>query len=111
VAGLDAGLVYNEFPTMGGRLMPPIKELFSVLYAKNPNKSDAWWRNLLENPTTVQFDHRVLVSPMVSTVVLTPLLTLLCAGNHHLRINLCSIFIFSQPIAPIAPSAVIEASH
>jgi len=23
VAGLDAGLVYNEFPTMGGRLVPP----------------------------------------------------------------------------------------
>ncbi|KZW03900.1 COX15-CtaA-domain-containing protein [Exidia glandulosa HHB12029] len=59
VAGLDAGLVYNEFPTMGGRLAPPTDELFSLNYAKNENKSDIW-RNMFENPTTVQFNHRVL---------------------------------------------------
>ncbi|KAI9430936.1 hypothetical protein H4582DRAFT_1885716, partial [Lactarius indigo] len=29
VAGLDAGLVYNEFPLMGGRLAPPLDELLS----------------------------------------------------------------------------------
>lgn len=62
MAGLDAGLVYNEFPLMGGRLAPPADELFSAEYAKNPDKSDKWWRNLFENPTTVQFDHRLLVS-------------------------------------------------
>ncbi|KAF9482035.1 electron transfer protein 1 [Pholiota conissans] len=60
VAGLDAGLLYNEFPLMGGRLAPPADELFSESYAKNPDKSDKWWRNIFENPTTVQFDHRVL---------------------------------------------------
>ncbi|EGO01577.1 hypothetical protein SERLA73DRAFT_176948 [Serpula lacrymans var. lacrymans S7.3] len=60
VAGLDAGLVYNEFPLMGGRLVPPTDELFSFAYAKNPDGSDVWWRNIFENPTTVQFDHRVL---------------------------------------------------
>lgn len=61
VAGLDAGLLYNEFPLMGGRLAPPADELFSTAYAKNADKSDTWWRNIFENPTTVQFDHRVLV--------------------------------------------------
>lgn len=61
VAGLDAGLVYNEFPLMGGRLVPPTDELFSLSYAKNADKFDLWWRNIFENPTTVQFDHRVLV--------------------------------------------------
>jgi len=61
VAGLDAGLLYNEFPLMGGRLAPPADELFSESYAKNSDKSDTWWRNIFENPTTVQFDHRVLV--------------------------------------------------
>jgi cytochrome c oxidase assembly protein subunit 15 len=61
VAGLDAGLLYNEFPLMGGRLAPPTDELFSENYAKNADKSDKWWRNVFENPTTVQFDHRVLV--------------------------------------------------
>lgn len=60
VAGLDAGLVYNEFPTMGGRLAPPRDELMNPAYAKKEDKSDLWWRNMLENPSTVQFNHRVL---------------------------------------------------
>jgi heme a synthase len=54
-------LVYNEFPLMGGRLVPPRDELFSATYAKHPDSSDSWWRNIFENPTTVQFDHRLLV--------------------------------------------------
>lgn len=62
VAGLDAGLLYNEFPLMGGRLAPPSNELFSPAYAKSADKSDLWWRNIFENPTTVQFDHRVLAT-------------------------------------------------
>jgi heme a synthase len=62
VAGLDAGLVYNEFPYMGGRLMPPVDEMFSKAYSKQGDGADVWWRNLFENPTTVQFDHRLLVS-------------------------------------------------
>lgn len=61
VAGLDAGLLYNEFPYMGGQLIPPRDELLNPAYATRSDKSDLWWRNLLENPTTVQFDHRVLV--------------------------------------------------
>lgn len=61
VAGLDAGLLYNEFPLMGGRLAPPIDELFATAYSKSEDHSDIWWRNIFENPTTVQFDHRVLV--------------------------------------------------
>ncbi|KAI0771500.1 COX15-CtaA-domain-containing protein [Trametes elegans] len=60
VAGLDAGLLYNEFPLMGGRLAPPADELFDPAYAKSPDYSDIWWRNIFENPTTVQFDHRCL---------------------------------------------------
>ena len=62
VAGLDAGLLYNEFPLMGGRIAPPADELFSTAYAKSPDGSDLWWRNIFENPTTVQFNHRCLVS-------------------------------------------------
>jgi len=62
VAGLDAGLLYNEFPLMGGRLNPPKDELFDPTYAKKEDKSDLWWRNILENPITVQFNHRCLVS-------------------------------------------------
>ncbi|KAG1773861.1 electron transfer protein 1 [Suillus occidentalis] len=71
VAGLDAGLLYNEFPLMGGRLAPPMDDLFSSAYAKNTDGSDMWWRNIFENPTTVQFDHRVLaMTTYLSTCLL-----------------------------------------
>jgi cytochrome c oxidase assembly protein subunit 15 len=49
VAGLRAGLIYNTFPMMGDYWLPP------GLLALDP-----WWRNLFDNLTTVQFDHRVL---------------------------------------------------
>jgi len=71
VAGLDAGLLYNEFPLMGGRLSPPRDELFDPAYAKKDDKSDLWWRNVLENPITVQFNHRCLA---ITTYVSTGLL-------------------------------------
>ncbi|KAI0092575.1 cytochrome oxidase assembly [Irpex rosettiformis] len=71
VAGLDAGLLYNEFPLMGGRLAPPADELFSKAYAKNEDGSDVWWRNVFENPTTVQFNHRCLA---ITTYACTALL-------------------------------------
>lgn len=49
VAGLDAGLVYNSFPKFADRWIPEDLLIFSPLL-----------RNFTENPTTVQFDHRVL---------------------------------------------------
>ncbi|XP_028983419.1 cytochrome c oxidase assembly protein COX15 homolog isoform X2 [Betta splendens] len=49
VAGLDAGLVYNSFPKMGDRWIP------DDLLAFSPTL-----KNFFENPTTVQFDHRIL---------------------------------------------------
>jgi len=71
VAGLDAGLLYNEFPMMGGQLVPPKNELFSRFYAKKADGSDFWWRNIFENPTTVQFDHRCLaITTYFSTTAL-----------------------------------------
>ncbi|KAH8146368.1 uncharacterized protein LAJ45_09561 [Morchella importuna] len=69
VAGLDAGLIYNEFPRMGTGLMPPTKEMFDPFYSHTSDKSDLWWRNMLENPTTVQFDHRVLATTTFSLIV------------------------------------------
>ena len=68
VAGLDAGLVYNEFLLMGGHLAPPLDELLSSSYADGGKDM---WRNLFENPTTVQFDHRVLA---MTTYLATALL-------------------------------------
>ena len=48
VAGLRAGLTYNTWPLMDGSLIPG--DLFVIEPA---------WRNLFENPKTVQFIHRV----------------------------------------------------
>jgi cytochrome c oxidase assembly protein subunit 15 len=51
VAGLRAGLLYNTWPLIDGRLLPKASSLFF----------DApWWRNVFENALTVQFDHRIV---------------------------------------------------
>lgn len=52
---------------MGENIIPPTEELMDARYAKKPDGSDKWWRNVFENPTTVQFDHRALVSLCVQT--------------------------------------------
>lgn len=62
VAGLDAGLIYNTFPHMGDDYVPSSQELMSPTFARKDDLSDLWWRNLLENPTTVQLVHRVLAT-------------------------------------------------
>lgn len=49
VAGLNAGLVYNTFPLMDGRLIP------EGLFVTTP-----FWLSFFEDVTTVQFTHRVL---------------------------------------------------
>ncbi|RUS76320.1 hypothetical protein EGW08_015908 [Elysia chlorotica] len=56
VAGLDAGLTYNSYPKMADKWIP------DDLWAFSPK-----WKNIFENPTTVQFNHRHLAE---STVVL-----------------------------------------
>lgn len=62
VAGLDAGLIYNTFPHMGDDYIPSTNELMSPVYSRKADHSDMWWRNLLENPTTVQLVHRVFAT-------------------------------------------------
>jgi len=47
VAGMDAGLLYPDFPKMNGQWVPD--EILS---------SSPWWRNFLENPSTIHFQHR-----------------------------------------------------
>ena len=59
VAGLDAGLVYNSFPKMGDRWIP------SDLLALEPK-----WTNIFENPTTVQFEHRILGTLTLASICL-----------------------------------------
>ncbi|KAH0562747.1 hypothetical protein GP486_002596 [Trichoglossum hirsutum] len=69
VAGLDAGLIYNEFPYMGTGLTPPRSELFSSFYSRRADGADIWWRNMLENPSTVQLDHRILATTTFTAIM------------------------------------------
>ncbi|ODV81817.1 COX15-CtaA-domain-containing protein [Suhomyces tanzawaensis NRRL Y-17324] len=78
VAGLDAGLIYNTFPHMGDDIVPSVNELMSPVYARKADQSDLWWRNLLENPTTVQLVHRILATTVFFTVAGT---YLFCSRN------------------------------
>lgn len=48
VAGLKAGLIYNQWPMMGDGFIPPGLSSLEPL-----------WRNLVDNAVTVQFDHRI----------------------------------------------------
>lgn len=69
VAGLDAGLIYNTFPHMGDDWLPSSGELMSPVYARKEDKSDLWWRNILENPTTVQLVHRIFATTTFFSVL------------------------------------------
>ncbi|CAP66539.1 uncharacterized protein PODANS_4_9510 [Podospora anserina S mat+] len=69
VAGLDAGLIYNEFPKMGTGYMPPKAELLDKFYSRKEDGSDIWWRNMLENPSFVQLDHRILAMTTFTAVL------------------------------------------
>ncbi len=51
VAGLRAGLLYNTWPLIDGHVVPAAASLFF---------NEPWWRNLFENPLTVQFTHRII---------------------------------------------------
>ncbi|MBS0473150.1 MAG: COX15/CtaA family protein [Proteobacteria bacterium] len=48
VAGLHAGLIYNTWPSMNGRVFPE-----DAFFAS------PWWINVFENPGLAQFDHRM----------------------------------------------------
>lgn len=60
VAGLDAGLIYNTFPTMNGAWVP------SDLYFKSP-----WYLNHTEHQDMVQFQHRITAYVVVLSVITT----------------------------------------
>ncbi len=54
VAGLKAGLVHNTWPLMNGELIPSdISDLAP------------WYMNLVENPATVQFAHRIIAYVLI----------------------------------------------
>lgn len=59
VAGMRAGRIYNTFPLMAGRLVPPGYGQLSPA-----------WLNVFENPAAVQFNHRLLATTAFVIAVL-----------------------------------------
>lgn len=75
VAGLHAGLSYNTWPLMDGAVIP--SDLFVI---------DPWWRNLFENPKTVQFVHRMFAYTVLAAALCHAVATSIAApGTTHAR--------------------------
>lgn len=72
-AGQDAGMIYNEFPLMGAYPWPP--ELSS-------------WRDIFQDPASVQFTHRVLAV----TSVLYIFSVVLRSRSFHLEPRISGLF-------------------
>jgi cytochrome c oxidase assembly protein subunit 15 len=69
VAGLDAGMAYNTWPLMDGKIIP------DGLMVMDPA-----WRNLFENALTVQFQHR-MAAYLITAVVIWQGLRAMAEGN------------------------------
>ncbi|MFY7922613.1 MAG: COX15/CtaA family protein [Gemmatimonas sp.] len=59
VAGLRGGKVFNEFPLMGGQIVPP-----------GYGTLTPWWSNAFENPAAAQFHHRLLAMSVTAFVLI-----------------------------------------
>lgn len=60
VAGSHAGFTYNTWPLMDGRLIPEADALLSV---------KPWIENFVDNPLTVQFNHRLVAYALVLAAI------------------------------------------
>lgn len=71
VAGLDAGLIYNDFPYMGNSYIPPTGELVVDLpsFDENAPFLQRLVHNMFENPVLAQLDHRILAMTTAGTTV------------------------------------------
>jgi heme a synthase len=62
VAGLDAGLLYNDgFPLMAGGIFPPADHIWVT---------EPWWKNFLENPPGAQLWHRLMAGSTTGCILL-----------------------------------------
>jgi cytochrome c oxidase assembly protein subunit 15 len=97
VAGLDAGLTYNTWPLIDGRLVPPSEQLFSLQPA---------WRNFFENILTVQFNHRMAAYALWLLAVLHAL----NVARHVLR-AVTSAFALAAAITMQAAIGILTLLH
>jgi cytochrome c oxidase assembly protein subunit 15 len=74
-AGLHAGLIYNTFPLMGGRLIP-----------SDYSDPKLGLLNVTENLSAVQFDHRLLATLSTITIITAVIVGLRTQLPRHARL-------------------------
>jgi cytochrome c oxidase assembly protein subunit 15 len=72
VAGIDAGMGFNTWPLMEGRMIP------EGLFVATPA-----WINVFENALTVQFTHRMLAYTLFAAVLLNWWMTRRSPAQHN----------------------------
>ncbi len=87
VAGAHAGFIYNTFPMMGEQWIP------DQLLALSPG-----WKNVFENPVTIQFIHRCLAAALLILIVLY---AGILARHRHSMLRGCAIAVFLAGVAQV----------
>jgi cytochrome c oxidase assembly protein subunit 15 len=88
VAGLDAGLAYNTWPMMDGKMIP------SGLWVMDPA-----WLNAFENSKTVQFIHRTSAyAVLLAILCYAAFLTLKSNDELGRKLAFSAWFIFALTI-------------
>ena len=87
VAGTHAGFIYNTFPMMGGQWFP------EQILALSPG-----WKNVFENPVTIQFIHRCLAAALLVLIVLY---AGMLVRHRHSMIRGCAIAVFLAGVIQI----------
>jgi len=71
VAGSRAALTYNTWPLMDGHFIPPTSHLFVL---------EPLWRNVVDNMTLVQFQHRMFAYLVVLALIVHAVLATRASG-------------------------------
>lgn len=109
VAGNGAGLCYNEWPLMGGSVVPQ-----DII---NPYLKEKW-RNMFENSSLVQFEHRMLgqgtflliVGTWVRSQALPLLPTARIAGVAMMGVAFCQVALGISTLLLMVPTP-LAATH
>lgn len=87
VAGLDAGMTFNTWPLMDGRIVPPLDSLLAMEPA---------WRNLFESPMTAQFAHRMAAYLLLLLALVHMLIARRQGGVASMRAGVLFLLVLLQ---------------
>jgi cytochrome c oxidase assembly protein subunit 15 len=91
MAGHDAGLAYNTWPLMDGRLVPSGLALLDPL-----------WLNLVDNVATIQFNHRIGAYGLALAILAYAVAVRRAAAGARGRARLMSLLVLAQAAVGVA---------